>query len=87
MSNHTRRNSKLVQSLCDAQLGLEARAQFDDHLDVKLWLRLLACSTQIEKSVRQRLRARFDITLARFDYLAQLVAIPRGCARWRCRAT
>jgi len=58
--------------LDDRAIGLEARAEHDDHLSLKLWLRLLACSTQVENEVRQRLRARFDISLARFDYLAQL---------------
>jgi len=57
----------------DAQaLGYEGRAHRDDHAKLKLWLRLLACTTQIEGEIRRRLRARFDITLARFDYMAQL---------------
>lgn len=59
--------------LLDAQrIGLEGRLAHDDHQDLKLWLRLLSCSMQIETVVRQRLRARFGISLARFDYLAQL---------------
>jgi DNA-binding MarR family transcriptional regulator len=33
---------------------------------------MLACTTQIEAEIRRRLRARFGISLARFDYLAQL---------------
>jgi DNA-binding MarR family transcriptional regulator len=65
-------------TLGDAHLGLEARAQADDHLDTKVWLRLLACSTQIEQAIRQRLRARFGTTLSRFDYLAQLQRQPAG---------
>ena len=62
----------------DEYLGHEARAQGDDHLDVKVWLRLLACSTEIEQYIRQRLRARFGTTLPRFDYLAQLERHPDG---------
>jgi len=58
--------------------GLEARAQADDHLALRLWLRLLACSMQIETEVRKRLRSRFGITLSRFDYLAQLHRHPDG---------
>ncbi len=54
------------------ELGLEARAQAEDHLDTRLWLRLLACSTDIEQAVRQELRLTFQTTLSRFDYLAQL---------------
>ena len=59
--------------LRDAQrLGLEGRAGSDDHAKLKLWLRMLSCTTQVEAEIRRRLRTRFDITLARFDYMAQL---------------
>jgi DNA-binding MarR family transcriptional regulator len=54
------------------ELGHEARVRLDDHASLKLWLRLLACTTQIETEVRQRLRRRFGISLARFDYMSQL---------------
>lgn len=75
----TRQQSfRLVQALGDEHIGLEARAQAGDHLDIKIWLRLLACSTQIEQQIRQWLRARFDTTLPRFDYLAQLDRHPDG---------
>lgn len=74
----SRRSFRLVQSLGEAHIGLEARAQADDHLDTKVWLRLLACSTQIEQQIRQRLRSRFGTTLSRFDYLAQLERHPDG---------
>jgi DNA-binding MarR family transcriptional regulator len=71
-------NVKLVPVLPDQQIGLEKRTAPDDHLSVKVWLRLLACSAQIEQEVRQRLRLRFGTTLARFDYLAQLERHPEG---------
>jgi DNA-binding MarR family transcriptional regulator len=71
MSRTTRRFAH-PRLLDDRAIGLEARADRDDHLSLKLWLRLLACSTQVETEVRQRLRAQFGISLARFDYLAQL---------------
>ena len=59
--------------LLDAQeLGHEARAGHDDHAALKLWLRMLASTTHIEAEIRRRLRERFDISLARFDYMAQL---------------
>ena len=54
------------------ELGLEGRAAIGDHAKLKLWLRMLSCTTQVEAEIRRRLRARFDITLARFDYMAQL---------------
>jgi len=60
-------------ALSDAEeLGHEARAGQEDHAVLKLWLRMLASTTQIEAEIRKRLRERFDITLARFDYMAQL---------------
>ncbi len=64
--------------LDDASIGLEARLSSDDHHSLRLWLRLLACSTDIETEIRKRLRAMFGMTLARFDYLAQLHRHPDG---------
>ena len=63
----------------DAQeLGHEARAGSDDHAALKLWLRMLASTTHIEAEIRRRLRERFDISLARFDYMAQLYRYKDG---------
>lgn len=67
-----------VHVLADDRLGQEARAQSTDHSAVRLWLRLLSCSTQIEQVIRSRLRERFGVTLPRFDYLAQLERHPAG---------
>lgn len=39
---------------------------------LRLWLRLLSCSTVIEKRLRNRLAREFDTTLPRFDVLAVL---------------
>ena len=64
--------------LDDRRIGLEARVAADDHLSLKLWLRLLACSKQIEIEIRRRLRERFGVSLPRFDYLAQLHRHPDG---------
>ena len=64
--------------LPDSHIGLEARALSADHLDVRVWLRLLACSAQIEHEIRARLRQHFGTTLPRFDYLAQLERHPDG---------
>jgi len=50
-----------------------------DHGDeLRLWLRLLTCSTLIETEVRRRLREEFEFTLPRFDLLAQLERAPDG---------
>ena len=78
MSRTTTRRFARPHLLDDHAIGLEARAGHDDHLSLKLWLRLLACSTQVETEVRQRLRERFGMSLARFDYLAQLHRHPDG---------
>ena len=59
-------------------IGLEGRVASDDHQSLKVWLRLLSCSTQIETEIRKRLRTEFGMTLARFDYLAQLHRHPDG---------
>ena len=64
--------------LDDDQIGMEARAGDADHQALKVWLRLLACSTQIETEIRRRLRKEFGMSLARFDYLAQLYRHPQG---------
>jgi len=60
------------------ELGHESRAAHDDHGALKLWLRLLATTTQVEAEIRKRLRERFGISLARFDYLAQLYRYQGG---------
>ena len=74
----TVRPFKRVSSLDEANIGREARSVSGDHSAVKLWLRMLSCSTQIEQEIRTRLRQRFVTTLPRFDYLAQLERHPNG---------
>src|SRR5207342_3792621 len=50
----------------------------DHESELRLWLRLLTCTTLIEGEVRRRLRQEFDVTLPRFDLLAQLDRAPNG---------
>ena len=50
--------------------ALEAPTDHGDEL--RLWLRLLTCSTLVENEIRRRLREEFDCTLPRFDLMAQL---------------
>ncbi|HEV7912432.1 MAG TPA: MarR family transcriptional regulator [Albitalea sp.] len=57
---------------------LESRVIDDHHQALKLWLRLLACTTRVEGVVRNRLRGEFSTTLPRFDLLAQLEREPDG---------
>ena len=74
---------------CGAKMQLEQAAAFDaetkiaeapgDHkAELRLWLRLLATNTLIETEIRRRLRERFEVTLPRFDLMAQLERKPHG---------
>jgi DNA-binding MarR family transcriptional regulator len=56
----------------------ETRVRDDHHDSLRLWLRLLSCSTLIENHIRQRLQGEFATTLPRFDLMAQLERCPEG---------
>lgn len=45
---------------------------------LRLWLRLLTCTTIMEKRIRRRLSDRYEATLPRFDVLAALERNPDG---------
>jgi DNA-binding MarR family transcriptional regulator len=53
-------------------------AEVDHKAELRLWLRLLTCTTLIEAEVRRRLRREFDETLPRFDLMAQLERLDHG---------
>ena len=55
----------------DAETKVSERPA-DHEAELRLWLRLLTCTTLIENEVRSRLRDTFDVTLPRFDLMAQL---------------
>lgn len=59
-------------------VDMEKRAHADHHASLRLWLRMLSCSTRIEDTIRQRLRDQFGITLPRFDLMSQLEREPEG---------
>jgi DNA-binding MarR family transcriptional regulator len=61
-----------------AVLDVESRLTEDNHQSLKLWLRMLSCTTLIEAEIRSRLRLEFGITLPRFDLMAQLDRHPEG---------
>lgn len=46
--------------------------------ELRLWLRLLSTANLISGQLRRNLRAHFDITLPRFDLMAQLYREPKG---------
>ena len=56
----------------------ESRVEQGDHKAVRLWLRLLTCTNLIERHLRGQLRREFDITLPRFDLMAQLARESEG---------
>jgi DNA-binding MarR family transcriptional regulator len=60
-------------------LDAETRASEEDHMALRLWLRLLACANLVEAPLRSRLRSQFDgASLPRFDLMAQLDRHPQG---------
>ena len=61
----------------DAETKVSERPA-DHEAELRLWLRLLTCTTLIEGEVRRRLRDGFDVTLPRFDLMAQLDKAPDG---------
>src|SRR5438045_8703100 len=61
----------------DAETKVSERPA-DHESELRLWLRLLTCTTLIEGEVRRRLRDEFDVTLPRFDLMAQLDKAPNG---------
>jgi DNA-binding MarR family transcriptional regulator len=56
----------------DPPLDHETRLAEGDHDALRLWLRLLTCTNLIEGAIRADLRAEFNVTLPRFDLMAQL---------------
>lgn len=58
--------------------GYEGRVGPKDPASLRLWLRMMTSTKQIEDEIRRRLRTNFDISLARFDYMAQLYRYPNG---------
>ena len=68
----------LAQPLVMMRADLESRLTDDHHDALRLWLRLLTCTTLIERGIRRRLRERYGMTLARFDLMAQLERFPSG---------
>lgn len=61
-----------------ATADTETRATSEHAPDLRLWLRMLACTNLVEGEIRARLRVDFDITRPRFDLMAQLERVPQG---------
>ena len=58
--------------MAQQSIDQETRLSQDDHIALRLWLRLLTCTNLIETTIRRRLQQNFSLTLPRFDLLAQL---------------
>src|ERR1700730_18846424 len=63
------RNSGVSREPLD---DLEPRAALTDQLDLRLWLRMMAVHKLVTNEARRRLRASFNMSLSRFDLMAQL---------------
>ena len=61
-----------------APIDAETRLNDEHHISLRLWLRLLSCTNQIEAHVRHNLQRCFSTTLPRFDLMAQLERAPEG---------
>jgi DNA-binding MarR family transcriptional regulator len=61
----------------DAETKVAERPH-DHKQELRLWLRLFTCKQVIEGEVRRRLRDTFDVTLPRFDLMAQLDRTRQG---------
>lgn len=69
---------KTALNAVPATIDAETRVHDDHHVSLRLWLRLLSCTNQIESRVRQNLQSSFNTTLPRFDLMAQLERAPAG---------
>lgn len=78
MASQKDRALTIHEELDDFRLGERSAGDQDHRGEVRLWLRLLACSTLIESELRRQFRETFNFTLPRFDILAQLDREPGG---------
>jgi DNA-binding MarR family transcriptional regulator len=69
---------KAALKVVNTPIDAETRVHDDHHLSLRLWLRLLTCTNQIESRIRQSLQSGFETTLPRFDLMAQLERAPGG---------
>lgn len=70
-----------VEGVALAQIDAETKALEQPsahHAELRLWLRMLTCTNLVEGHIRTRLREVYDVTLPRFDLMAQLVRAPDG---------
>jgi DNA-binding MarR family transcriptional regulator len=78
MAKEASKERSTLKVVTTPQVDAETRVHDDHHVSLRLWLRILSCTNQIENRIRQNLQARFDTTLPRFDLMAQLERAPDG---------
>ena len=57
---------------------LESRASIEEHVDLRVWLRLMTIHKLVRNEISRCLRDRFSATLPRFDLMSQLRRNPKG---------
>ena len=72
--NFVKSNTAASEPLND----FETRAALTDQLDLRLWLRMMSVHKLINNEARRRLRASFNMSLSRFDLMAQLEPTKTG---------
>ena len=58
--------------------GATPPVEESEHLELRLWLRMISCSMKMESILSQRLRKEFKISMARFDVMSRLERHPDG---------
>jgi DNA-binding MarR family transcriptional regulator len=53
-------------------VDIETGLTTEDHFDLRLWLKLLACTHWIESTIKERMKAEFALTLTQFNLMAQI---------------
>jgi DNA-binding MarR family transcriptional regulator len=70
------KESRARSSASPARLSAKPAASREslskDHLEIRIWLRLLASATRLESILQSRITKEFGTSLARFDVLSQL---------------
>ena len=63
-----------------------AEGDADNRAQVRVWLRLLACTSLIGAELRRQFREEFDFTMPRFDVLASSFASLSGWCWVSCQS-
>jgi DNA-binding MarR family transcriptional regulator len=72
MAKEASRSPRAKAKKSAAPAPVVAEAPRANHLEIRIWLRLLACANRIETALQRKIVNAFGISLARFDLLAQL---------------